>query len=68
VRTDREESIVETVRRKQEQHQEMQREMAGRMQAGMKEELGIGSTTLRAYEPAKTVQLPKWLQTKEATA
>ena len=64
VRTDREESIVETVRRKQEQHQEMQREMAGLMQSGMKEELGICSTTLRAYEPSRTVRVPSWLVTK----
>ena len=63
VRTDREESIVEAVRRKQEQHQEMQREMSGRMKDGMLEELGIGKT-LRAYSPSMNVTIPNWLTTK----
>ena len=63
VRTDREESIVEAVRRKQEQHQEMQREMSGRMKDGMLEELGIGKT-LRAYSPSMNVKIPNWLTTK----
>lgn len=63
VRTDREDSIVEAVRRKQQQHQEMQREMSGRMKDGMMEELGIGKT-LRAYSPSKTVIIPSWLKTK----
>jgi hypothetical protein len=63
VRTDREESIVEAVRRKQEQHQDMQREMSGRMKDGMLEELGIGKT-LRAYSPSMNVKIPNWLTTK----
>ncbi len=63
IRTEREESIADTVRRKQSQHEEMQREMAGRMQAGMMDELS-GTSTLRKYEPTSTIQLPAWLATK----
>lgn len=65
VRTEREESIMDAVRRKTEQHQEMSREMAGMMQIGMAKELGLAKTsTLQKYEPARSVAVPGWLQSK----
>lgn len=65
IRTEREESIMDAVRKKTEQHQEMCREMAGMMQAGMTEELGLSKTsTLKSYRPDRNVAIPDWLQPK----
>jgi hypothetical protein len=63
IRTTNEGSIVEAIERKKQQHAEMQREMAGLMGDGMREELGFGSQP-RKYHAERVGSLPSWLIAK----
>ena len=67
IRTVNEGSIVETIERKRRQHEEMQREMAGLMGDGMREELGFGNQP-RKYVAEHTGNVPTWLKRKEYVA
>lgn len=63
IRTVNEGSIVETIERKKRQHAEMQREMAGLMGDGMREELGFGNQPQR-YIAERVGSVPAWLTMK----
>lgn len=63
VRTVNEGSIVESIDRKKKQHVEMQREMAVRMQDGMREEMGFVNAP-KHYESTNKGDVPAWFKSK----
>ena len=63
VMSEAEQSIVEVVKRKSAEHQEMFCEMATQMRAGMMERIR-GVRKLRAYSAEEAVRLPGWVKTK----
>lgn len=65
VRTENEGSIMDEIKRKEEQHKEMQREVAALMHDGMMEELGLRQS-LRTYQPTNLIALPEWVRSKGA--
>ncbi len=64
VRSESEESIVETVREKERQHTELQCEVAKLMSENMKRELGIGRVQLRSSEGTSSINVPSWVTIK----
>lgn len=64
VRTVSEGSVIDTLQRKQQEHEEMQREMASLMRDGMREEMGLDGGKPRKYEATKRGRIPEWLTTK----
>ena len=63
IRTESESSIMEAVNRKQAGHAEFQREVALRMSAAMREELGLERVP-RRYVPTQPVKVPMWLRSR----
>ncbi len=61
--SDAEQSILTALKSKQNEHQEMQSEMAELMRDGMLESL-YERRELRKYQTAKQLQLPAWLASK----
>jgi hypothetical protein len=63
IRTENESSVCDAVNAKQARHAEFQREVALRMSAAMKEELGL-ERQLERYVPTERVSVPNWMRTK----
>lgn len=64
VMSEAEESIIDTIRRKQSEHEEMQSEMAGCMREAMMENI-YGNIPLQTFVPKAAVKLPKWVKTHD---
>jgi hypothetical protein len=63
IRTENESSVCDAVNAKQARHAEFQREVALRMSAAMKEELGL-ERQLERYVPTERVSVPNWMRSK----
>lgn len=61
---DNEESVADTLRRKNQDYLQMAGEMSKRMKAGMQNELG-GVRVLRKSETNLIAMVPEWIQTRE---
>jgi len=57
-------AVVENIKRKEEQHQEMSAAMVKHMAQFMKHEIIGASMNREEYNPTIAMQLPAWLQTK----
>lgn len=64
VRSENEESIAETIRKKERQHMELQCEVAHLMAENMKSELGIAPVQLRSSHGENAIHIPSWLKSK----
>jgi hypothetical protein len=64
VRSENEGSIVDTVREKEKQHNQLQCEVARLMSANMREELGIAPVNLRSSVGTKKISIPNWIVSK----